>query len=126
MSTVMDGIFFFKQKTEYEMRISDWSSDFCSSDLRARLAGSIRRHAPGIVAREVGDAALIHVIVGFRLRRIRHAHCELPPDLLPAAGPAARGARRGADRSGYAGHPAAVRRADRQLRLREARGDDPD
>src|SRR3546814_20523522 len=37
--------FFFKQKTAYEMRISDWSSDVCSSDLararrvRDRLAG---------------------------------------------------------------------------------------
>src|SRR3546814_4754170 len=29
--------FFFKQKTAYEMRISDWSSDVCSSDLRALL-----------------------------------------------------------------------------------------
>src|SRR3546814_4352891 len=28
--------FFFKQKTAYEMRISDWSSDVCSSDLGAR------------------------------------------------------------------------------------------
>src|SRR3546814_3267317 len=28
--------FFFKQKTAYEMRISDWSSDVCSSDLRRR------------------------------------------------------------------------------------------
>src|SRR3546814_179943 len=28
--------FFFKQKTAYEMRISDWSSDVCSSDLRTR------------------------------------------------------------------------------------------
>src|SRR3546814_16591075 len=28
-----DMIFFFKQKTAYEMRISDWSSDVCSSDL---------------------------------------------------------------------------------------------
>src|SRR3546814_4364527 len=28
-------VFFFKQKTAYEMRISDWSSDVCSSDLRA-------------------------------------------------------------------------------------------
>src|SRR3546814_7738263 len=28
--------FFFKQKTAYEMRISDWSSDVCSSDLEAR------------------------------------------------------------------------------------------
>src|SRR3546814_9533927 len=30
-------IFFFKQKTAYEMRISDWSSDVCSSDLGGRL-----------------------------------------------------------------------------------------
>src|SRR3546814_2637825 len=28
--------FFFKQKTEFEMRISDWSSDVCSSDLPSR------------------------------------------------------------------------------------------
>src|SRR3546814_3889614 len=35
-------LFFFKQKTAYEMRISDWSSDVCSADLR-RNAG---RHAP--------------------------------------------------------------------------------
>src|SRR3546814_3286404 len=31
---VMFGLLFFKQKTAYEMRISDWSSDVCSSDLR--------------------------------------------------------------------------------------------
>src|SRR3546814_469378 len=30
-------VFFFKQKTAYEMRISDWSSDVCSSDLQAAL-----------------------------------------------------------------------------------------
>src|SRR3546814_5776305 len=30
---VFDCVFFFKQKTAYEMRISDWSSDVCSSDL---------------------------------------------------------------------------------------------
>src|SRR3546814_20829511 len=30
----MFGFFFFKQKTAYEMRISDWSSDVCSSDLQ--------------------------------------------------------------------------------------------
>src|SRR3546814_1686651 len=29
------SLFFFKQKTAYEMRISDWSSDVCSSDLNA-------------------------------------------------------------------------------------------
>src|SRR3546814_15839933 len=32
--SVIFGFFFFKQKTAYEMRISDWSSDVCSSDLR--------------------------------------------------------------------------------------------
>src|SRR3546814_21109062 len=36
--------FFFKQKTAYEMRISDWSSDVCSSDLRS--AGDCRRQGP--------------------------------------------------------------------------------
>src|SRR3546814_10708230 len=33
--------FFFKQKTAYEMRISDWSSDVCSSDLRLVEIGCI-------------------------------------------------------------------------------------
>src|SRR3546814_15826612 len=31
--------FFFKQKTAYEMRISDWSSDVCSSDLKVPKLG---------------------------------------------------------------------------------------
>src|SRR3546814_1400376 len=37
-------VFFFKKKTAYEMRISDWSSDVCSSDLdrRPRLLGNAR------------------------------------------------------------------------------------
>src|SRR3546814_301487 len=33
--------FFFKQKTAYEMRISDWSSDVCSSDLGVGCAGQV-------------------------------------------------------------------------------------
>src|SRR3546814_5161936 len=33
--------FFFKQKTAYEMRISDWSSDVCSSDLWIRRYGQL-------------------------------------------------------------------------------------
>src|SRR3546814_19117066 len=41
--TRLSGFFFFKQKTAYEMRISDWSSDVCSSDLRARLRGERAR-----------------------------------------------------------------------------------
>src|SRR3546814_16708223 len=35
-----DCVFFFKQKTAYEMRISDWSSDVCSSDLRGYVCKS--------------------------------------------------------------------------------------
>src|SRR3546814_9028618 len=35
--------FFFKQKTAYEMRISDWSSDVCSSDLRLGDDGVTRK-----------------------------------------------------------------------------------
>src|SRR3546814_10526134 len=39
--------FFFKQKTAYEMRISDWSSDVCSSDL-ARAAADEGIEAPSL------------------------------------------------------------------------------
>src|SRR3546814_4968250 len=38
MCMVVKYFFFFKQKTSYEMRISDWSSDVCSSDLPVRHA----------------------------------------------------------------------------------------
>src|SRR3546814_503599 len=41
--------FFFKQKTAYEMRISDWSSDVCSSDLFAPAIGVDRA-----VERDIG------------------------------------------------------------------------
>src|SRR3546814_8888140 len=67
------SFFFFKQKTAYEMRISDWSSDVCSSDLRlpgeARVrivderAGEDRRE---IDARDTGttaDEALQAIVV---------------------------------------------------------------
>src|SRR3546814_2360343 len=37
MSVLFRIVFFFKQKTAYEMRISDWSSDVCSSDLLFEL-----------------------------------------------------------------------------------------
>src|SRR3546814_2075429 len=37
------AFFFFKQKTAYEMRISDWSSDVCSSDLQRQRQ---HRHQP--------------------------------------------------------------------------------
>src|SRR3546814_8902914 len=45
--------FFFKQKTAYEMRISDWSSDVCSSDLDGNFA-----------ARRLGQARAVRVAAG--------------------------------------------------------------
>src|SRR3546814_5193825 len=39
MFVVILYFFFFKQKTAYEMRISDWSSDVCSSDLSGPVEG---------------------------------------------------------------------------------------
>src|SRR3546814_10300025 len=42
---------FFKQKTAYEMRISDWSSDVCSSDLAGARAHRNRRSQPAAQAK---------------------------------------------------------------------------
>src|SRR3546814_10747293 len=46
--------FFFKQKTAYEMRISDWSSDVCSSDLllRERVERRVLEQRPPCAAIE--------------------------------------------------------------------------
>src|SRR3546814_9935439 len=63
------SVFFFRQKTAYEMRISDWSSDVCSSDLaglhrlRQRLP---RQPARGAVA-DAGD--LDRLLAGRQLRQ---------------------------------------------------------
>src|SRR3546814_5806005 len=47
--------FFFKQKTAYEMRISDWSSDVCSSDLSPVHAASPAGDQQGHLADAQGD-----------------------------------------------------------------------
>src|SRR3546814_13104327 len=58
-------IFFFKQKTAYEMRISDWSSDVCSSDLFAGKlaegagAGVAQAHAGHAVHRAVAAEDIV-------------------------------------------------------------------
>src|SRR3546814_8535070 len=64
--------FFFKRKTAYEMRISDWSSDVCSSDLHGYgTAGRPGRHpcrdfpAPGPVL--PGLAALVLAALSYAL-----------------------------------------------------------
>src|SRR3546814_1173625 len=55
--------FFFKQKTAYEMRISDWSSDVCSSDLSDAGAS----HGVGSIGAE-----------GCSQCRLRHQPAPLP------------------------------------------------
>src|SRR3546814_5323862 len=64
--TVCCFIFFFKQKTAYEMRISDWSSDVCSSDLH-RLAHS---RGDALLGSELGDN---HPLAAEQLR-LRRQH----------------------------------------------------
>src|SRR3546814_19432852 len=58
--------FFFKQKKAYEMRISDWSSDVCSSDLRRReyravAGGGCARRLSGR-ARRGGDRRAVRAL----------------------------------------------------------------
>src|SRR3546814_3144695 len=55
-------VFFFKQKTAYELRISDWSSDVCSSDLR-RHAGLHARHQTRSWLGQRHHAALVPLII---------------------------------------------------------------
>src|SRR3546814_6219360 len=69
--------FFFKQKTAYEMRISDWSSDVCSSDLDSRIVG--RQAKPTLITAALGVrqfgkrplAFLQKCIVQFQRQQVR-------------------------------------------------------
>src|SRR3546814_13379657 len=54
LNSIYYFFFFFRQKTEYEMRMSDWSSDVCSSDLyqpRDRHAVALEPFELGLVGR---------------------------------------------------------------------------
>src|SRR3546814_10918468 len=68
-------VLFFKQKTAYEVRISDWSSDVCSSDLGTDRKGPTPRCAP--------VRATIRRPESCRQARIRAAHSRA---VLRAAG----------------------------------------
>src|SRR3546814_7459103 len=72
--------FFFKQKTAYEMRISDWSSDVCSSDLHGNMSGGYKVNAFALMVDDEhaairswlpheGDAACLDMSA----QRFRHA-----------------------------------------------------
>src|SRR3546814_6190550 len=79
-------LFFFKQKTAYEMRISDWSSDVCSSDLKLPQAGEhpvLGEHL-GVTRGHQADPAV-------EQRVLRVQHVEQRPladvELLAIGGP---------------------------------------
>src|SRR3546814_3764172 len=67
-------IFFFKQKTAYDMRISDWSSNVCSSDLRLTAWPSLKTD----VRNAGGDWVDEEVVVDHQLVTSRK------PDDIPA------------------------------------------
>src|SRR3546814_4718941 len=58
----LEVFFFFKQKTAYEMRISDWGSDVCSSDLRLHSGRARQRK----LRKDVGAAILCRAAAGWR------------------------------------------------------------
>src|SRR3546814_9184428 len=69
--------FFFKQKTAYEMRISDWSSDVCSSDLTERRG---KQAAGGIPARKRSEVMnLIQTLEQEEIKRL----AKNVPDFSP-------------------------------------------
>src|SRR3546814_1437919 len=61
MFFVLSDFFFCKQKTSYEMRIRDWSSDVCSSDLADLLALVEARPADHAVGNAEGDEAFLEL-----------------------------------------------------------------
>src|SRR3546814_7827491 len=69
-------VFFFKQKTAYEMRISDWSSDVCSSDLRpVKISGSAEGSTSLVTVFQVGRRST-------RLTFIRSLSTETTPSVV--------------------------------------------
>src|SRR3546814_2879863 len=64
-------VFFFKQKTAYEMRISDWSSDVCSSDLRRRRHQTFNAFRCGL-QHKVACGMTMHVIHILEIVQIEH------------------------------------------------------
>src|SRR3546814_11868796 len=84
--------FFFKQKTAYEMRISDWSSDVCSSDL-VRAGVTPPAHAPLLLQRRFvlrPTAPRAGSPAARRTARAGSAAASRPPASSPAAAPARR------------------------------------
>src|SRR3546814_3873844 len=90
--------FFFKQKTAYELRISDWSSDVCSSDLMAARGAEVVKTLMklGVMAtiNQTIDADTAELVVeefGHKSKRVSAADVEIgmrgaedrPDEMLP-------------------------------------------
>src|SRR3546814_15602701 len=73
-------VFFFKQKTAYEMRISDWSSDVCSSDLLERQYGQLDKAVALSDEYVNAFADQKQVLVDF-LRQLSFLDSTLGPDI---------------------------------------------
>src|SRR3546814_10407427 len=74
-------VVFFKQKTAYEMRISDWSSDVCSSDLKARGIVPVLEDALARIAH--ADA----IMIDFDIDVIDRSQCPGAPGARPGGMP---------------------------------------
>src|SRR3546814_1956219 len=72
MTEVLIVYFFFKQKTAYEMRISDWSSDVCSSDLHPVDRRLLSVTGPSDAAERVGGHIIVERQVGGHMLADRH------------------------------------------------------
>src|SRR3546814_5690629 len=80
--------FFFKQKTAYEMRISDWSSDVCSSDLpgAAQEPLDYRAQGVGVAARGRGRRTILSLPLSPPPQKNRSAPSHSSPDTPVPAG----------------------------------------
>src|SRR3546814_20273253 len=77
--------FFFKQKTAYEMRISDWSSDVCSSDLSYGARAINEGGWQSVPKLSFPGGALIGCSAGFvNVPRIKGSHTALKSGMLAA------------------------------------------
>src|SRR3546814_8239388 len=83
--------FFFKQKTAYDMRISDWSSDVCSSDLEA-MHGQYSRPPQSVIWATLSVGPIILIL--WRTRIASGIWRRLPTPLTNALAAAGRGTAR--------------------------------
>src|SRR3546814_2268167 len=77
---MLEFCFFFKQKTAYEMRISDWSSDVCSSDLRWH--GKVQAVEDFRELGRLRGGLLGGRVIGLEIRIDRAGHCAHAVELL--------------------------------------------